>query len=130
MKDIKDEKTVPFYKIYQPMLKTHGNEVALLIAVMAAKQTYMYKYGKQDNAGFFYFEHPEIEKVTQLSEYRQKAAMRVLVDLKLLTIDNEKKGTPPKKFYKVDTMKYENYVQKLYEKHRSEKPRPRISRFK
>ena len=127
MNNSEQEKNVPFYQVYRPLIKSIGLEAAVLIAVLDAKQKYMYMFGKQDGAGYFYYEHPQIEKDIHLSEYRQKSAMKVLTDLKLLSISAEKKGTPPKKFYKVDSIRYEQYVMELDEKIRNEK-QPRRKR--
>ena len=110
-----DKRQPQFLMVYDVLLKEFGFEVALLIALLASKQRYFHQFKKHklDSEGCFYLEHPKIQKLTGLGEYSQKKAMAVLSELKILYISPKKKGTPPKKFYRVNKERYNELVEKL-----------------
>jgi hypothetical protein len=112
-KDGESSKTPQFYKIYSLFLETYGVDAANIIAILAVKQQYYEQISKIREDGYFYQEHPKIKKMTGISTYYQNIAINILVELKIIHISPEKKGTPPKTFYHVDLERYEEIVQNL-----------------
>jgi hypothetical protein len=108
-----NNKQPQFYMVFDVILKEFGFEVALLIALLASKQRYYQQFKKLDAEGCFYLEHPRIQEMTGIGEYSQKKAMAILSELKILYISPKKKGTPPKKYYRVNKERYDELVEKL-----------------
>jgi DNA-directed RNA polymerase specialized sigma54-like protein len=109
-----DIKACQFYKVYNVILDAFGSQVAILIALLASKQNYFKMFKKLDSEGYFYLEHKKITEMTGISTHYQKQAMEKLQELNLLYISPKKKGTPPKKFYRVDIGKYNEIIQYLH----------------
>lgn len=105
-------KSAQFYMVYYEFLSKYKSEVALLAAVLTSKQQYLQGRNKLKD-GLFFLEHPKIEEITGISEHRQKKAMAILVDLKILYISPKKMRTPPKTHYRVDIDRYNDIVQCL-----------------
>jgi hypothetical protein len=115
-KSISDEdiKACQFYKVYNVILDAYGSHVAILLALLSSKQTYFKLFKKLDSEGCFYLEHKKIAEMTGISTHYQKQAMKKLQELKVLYISPKKRGTPPKKFYRVDILKYNEIIHYLH----------------
>lgn len=109
----REPKNLQFYKVHNLFLQKFGVDVAVIISIFVFIQQYRDKYERTDIDGYFYLEHPKIEKMTHITIYRQRKAMELLVESKILKISEKKKGTPPKKFYRVDIDRHDEILQQL-----------------
>ncbi len=106
-------KSFQFYMVHSIFMKEFGSDAAIIIAIMLTRQQYYSRKKMLDEEGYFYLEHPQIERITGISKYRQLLAFEKLIEQEILTVSKKKKGTPPKKFYQVSVDNYEKVLQNL-----------------
>ncbi len=97
--------SAPFLRVHKVLIMEFGLDAAALISELVFKQEMF--------SGAFFYEQKKIEKVTGLSRHRQEKASKILIDNGILSIEKEKKGIPPKKFYRVKIDKYYELVERL-----------------
>lgn len=107
MKNNKTNSSAPFLQVYKVLIKEFGLDAAALISELVFKQSMF--------SGDFFYEQKKIEKATGLSRHRQEKATEILIDSGILSIDKDKKGIPPKKFYRVNVEKYHELIGRLQE---------------
>lgn len=102
---------IAFLRVVKPFIQKYGIDAATVIAELVYWQEQMNKrFELRKNDDFFFYEHFKIKKATGISTYRQISAMNILCEAGILTIKDEKRGTPPKKLYKVNINAYKEAV--------------------
>ena len=114
----KKEILYQFYQLYSVFLEEYGSDTAVIVAVFAAKQQYRDRLKRAEEDNWFYYEHPKLKKKTHITIYRQKIAMKKMVDLGILQIAPQKKGIPPKIFYRIDINSYYKCIEALSKKNK------------
>lgn len=89
-----------FIVVNKTLINEFGIEPALLLGELASEAIYWQEHEKTDD-GYFYSTVENIESRTSLTAYQQRKALQVLQDKGVISIVS-KKGSPPKRFIKID----------------------------
>lgn len=108
-------KSLAFLRVSKPFLQKYGLDAAVIIAELVYWHSQMIrKISVKANDGYFFYEMFKIEKATGITPHRQRKAMDILCKAGILDVKDEKKGIPPKRFYKVNVRAYEDEVTQSY----------------
>lgn len=89
-----------FIVVNKTLISELGIEPALLLGELASEAIYWESQGKTED-GYFYSTVENVESRTSLTAYQQRKAIAILQDKNIVEVVN-KKGSPPKRFIKIN----------------------------
>jgi hypothetical protein len=85
-----------------------GVDAALVITALINWQIFLEKEGKIELGDEFFMEQEMIEKITTLTEHRQRTALGILLEKGMVLF--ERKGIPPRYFYQIHYDQVKNII--------------------
>lgn len=91
------------------LIKACGTDAAIILGELCSEYNYWDKTNQLTNGEWFYSTRENIENNTGLSEYKQRMAIKKLIQIKL--ISTKRMGVPCKVYYKINENEIINLCQ-------------------